>query len=159
MTHAYDVLTNQLAANADDPSWYLSFKDATDNLTEEEAFWKPDGASHSIAELTQHLIYWNETWQTRYEKSHVEAVPPVGDNNRSFLVPSGTAFAELREKLLSSLSRWQTLLTKEQVDKPVNGFPVEAEWWALIGNAATHNAYHIGQIVYIRKLQKYQKSL
>lgn len=157
MTHAYDVLANQLAANADDPSWYLSFKDATKNVTELEAFWKPDDASHSIAELTQHLIYWNETWQTRYEKSHVEAVPPVGDNNQSFLPPSDVTFAELREKLLASLLRWQEILEKDKVDMTVEGFPVEAEWWALIGNAATHNAYHIGQIVYIRKLQKVQE--
>ena len=33
-------------------------------------------------------------------------------------------------------------------------FPVPAQWWAILGNVVTHNAYHIGQIIYIRKLQK-----
>jgi len=28
-----------------------------------------------------------------------------------------------------------------------------AKWAPTIGNICTHNAYHIGQIVYVRKLQ------
>lgn len=36
----------------------------------------------------------------------------------------------------------------------MNAFPVAAKWWGILGNISTHNAYHIGQIVYIRKLQK-----
>lgn len=31
---------------------------------------------------------------------------------------------------------------------------MKAEWWAIISNAATHNAYHIGQLAYIRKIEK-----
>jgi hypothetical protein len=28
-----------------------------------------------------------------------------------------------------------------------------AEWAPTLGNICTHNAYHVGQIVYVRKLQ------
>ncbi|PEO24713.1 DltD domain-containing protein, partial [Bacillus wiedmannii] len=31
---------------------------------------------------------------------------------------------------------------------------VSAKWWEILANVTTHNAYHIGQIIYIRKLQK-----
>lgn len=31
------------------------------------------------------------------------------------------------------------------------GFLCRMEWWEIISNAAMHNAYHIGQIVFIRK--------
>jgi uncharacterized damage-inducible protein DinB len=87
MTQVKDILLDQFLANANDPSWYLSFSQAVENLSEEEAFWKPAEDSHSIAEIVQHLIYWNETWQIRYQKSDVKAVPSIGDNDKSFDLP------------------------------------------------------------------------
>ncbi|RZT23676.1 DinB family protein [Fictibacillus sp. BK138] len=154
MVHAKDLLSDQLLANANDPSWYDPFSDSVKNLSEEQAFWKPDENCNSIAEIVQHLLYWNETWQTRYKKSHVNAVPSIGDNNKSFVIPENENFIHLKERLLEVLLQWQELLTEEKLESEVNGFPVPAKWWEIIGNVATHNAYHIGQIIFIRKLQK-----
>ncbi|MNV03897.1 DinB superfamily protein [compost metagenome] len=152
MFHAYDVLANQLLANANDPSWYVPFEVAVKNLSEEEAFWKVTEASNSIAEIVQHLLYWNETWQTRYKEKSVHAVPSV-DNNNTFVVAEGVTFQELQQQLLEALLRWQELITKEQLDADVQEFQ-GSQWWEVIGNVTTHNAYHVGQIVFIRKIQK-----
>ncbi|GIN39305.1 DinB family protein [Heyndrickxia oleronia] len=154
MVHAKDVLSDQLLANANDPSWYLPFSDSVENLSEEEALWKPNENSNSIAEIVQHLLYWNETWQTRYQKSHLNAAPSIENNNNSFIIPENKTFNDLKEELLKILLQWQDLLTEEKIESNVNGFPIPAQWWAILGNVATHNAYHIGQIIYIRKLQK-----
>ncbi|MFJ7726144.1 DinB family protein [Neobacillus sp. NPDC097160] len=154
MTHAKDVLVDQLLANANDPSFYVPFSESVANLSEEEAFWKPNDESNSIAEIVHHLLYWNETWQKRYEKSHVNAVASI-DNNKSFFVPENKRFADLKECLLEVLLHWQDLLTEEKIESEVNGFQGIVKWWGVLGNISTHNAYHIGQIVYIRKqLQK-----
>ncbi len=75
MTHAKTVLLNQLSANANDCSWYVTFQEAVEGISEKEAFWKPDGESHSIAEIVHHLIYWNEIWQFRYEQSNFNVLP------------------------------------------------------------------------------------
>ncbi len=147
------LLLDQLLANANDRSWYLSFIEAVEGVSETEAFWKPDDSSHSIAQIVQHLIYWNETWQLRYQKSHVNAVPKT-DNDDTFLLNEDVSFSALKERLLEVLLQWQELITSEQLELEVNGFPDDAKWWHLVSNAATHNAYHIGQIVYIRKMQK-----
>jgi uncharacterized damage-inducible protein DinB len=152
--HPKDVLSDQLLANANDPSWYLPFSDSVANLSEEEAFWKPNEESNSIAEIVQHLHYWNETWQTRYQANHINAVPSIGDNDKSFIIPENKKFSELKEQLLEVLLQWQGLLTEEKVESDVDGFPEPVKWWAVLGNVTTHNAYHIGQIIYIRKLQK-----
>jgi len=154
MAHAKDVLMNQLLASANDPSWHVPFQQSVEQLTEDEAFWTPANGSHSIAEIIQHLLYWNETWQTRYRESQVDAVLSIGDNHNSFMIPDTATFAELRDRLLEVLLQWQELLSASKLEQEVNGFPVPAKWWELVSNAATHNAYHIGQIVYIRKLQK-----
>lgn len=153
MFHAKDVLADQLLANANDPSWYIPFSESVENLSEEGAFWKPSENSNSIAEIVQHLLYWNQTWQTRYQKSHVNAVPSIGNNNNSFIIPEHKTFTDLKKQLLEVLLQWQGLLTEEKVESGVDGYPVHVEWWAILGNVSTHNAYHIGQIIYIRKLQ------
>jgi uncharacterized damage-inducible protein DinB len=154
MSHAINVLTDQLLANANDPSWYVPFTESVANLSEEDAFWKPDEESNSIAEIVQHLLYWNETWQKRYQKSRVNAVPPLGHNDESFIIPENKKFGDLKEQLLEVLLKWQDMLTQEKLESEVDGLPEGANWWAVIGNLSTHNAYHIGQIIYIRKLQK-----
>jgi uncharacterized damage-inducible protein DinB len=153
MAHAKDVLSDQLLANANDPSWYLPFSDSIKRLSEEQAFWRPNEDSNSIAEIVQHLLYWNQTWQTRYQKSHVDAVPSIGNNNNSFIIPETHTFADLKKQLLEVLLLWQELLYKEKVESEVNGFSGNVKWWEVLGNVSTHNAYHIGQIIYIRKLQ------
>ncbi|WNS47052.1 DinB family protein [Paenibacillus sp. MMS20-IR301] len=158
MVHAKDVLANQLLANANDPSWHLPFLQAVESVTEEEAFWKPGAGLSSIAELTQHLLYWNKTWQTRYRAGQVDAVPPIGDNNRSFELPAGIAFSDLRAELLQTLLQWQSLLEVQALEQQVNGFPEPAAWWEIVSNAATHNAYHIGQMVLLHKLYRSERS-
>ncbi|WP_102273231.1 DinB family protein [Cytobacillus massiliigabonensis] len=154
MIHVKDVIADQLLANANDPSWYLPFAESVKHLTEKEAFWKPNKDCHSIAEIVQHLLYWNETWQTRYKESNVQAVLPLDNNNESFIIPDNQSFSNIKERLLIVLLQWQDLLTEERVESDVCGFPEKVKWWEVLGNVTTHNAYHIGQIIYIRKLQK-----
>lgn len=153
MMEAKTILLDQLLANANDRSWYISFSEVVEGLSESEAFWKPDSSSHSIAEIVQHLIYWNEIWQMRYRENQVKA-PSQTNNANTFLVKDEVTFFELKEKLLHILLKWQELIEEEQLLSIVNGFPVKAEWWAIISNAATHNAYHIGQLAYLRKMEK-----
>ncbi|MFJ7667544.1 DinB family protein [Lysinibacillus sp. NPDC097195] len=153
MFHPKDVLSDQLLANANDPSWYVPFSESIKNLTEEEAFWKVSEESNSIAEIVQHLLYWNKTWQTRYKENSVQAVQVVGSNESTFIMAKNTTFFELQQQLLEVLLHWQEILTEQQLESEVQEY-FHANWWQVLGNVTTHNAYHIGQIVYIRKIQK-----
>ncbi|AEI42384.1 DinB family protein [Paenibacillus mucilaginosus] len=153
MTHAKEVLSDQLLANANDPSWYMPFKQATEGVSEVDAFRKLDANVKSISEITQHLLYWNETWQERYRASRLDVVPRMSSNDESFVVPEGRDFKTLREDLLKVLLRWQEDLAPDKLERRVDGFDEQAKWWQIMANVTTHNAYHIGQIVYIRKLQ------
>ncbi|MBB3125382.1 putative damage-inducible protein DinB [Paenibacillus rhizosphaerae] len=153
MANAKEVLSDQLFANADDPSWYTPFKQATEGLSEVDAFRKLDANVNSISEITQHLLYWNETWQERYRESRLDVVSRISSNDESFVVPEGRDFKTLREALMKVLSRWQEDLAPDKLELRVDGFDESVKWWQVISNVITHNAYHIGQIVYIRKLQ------
>ncbi|WP_107949148.1 DinB family protein [Lysinibacillus parviboronicapiens] len=153
MFHPKDVLSDQLLANANDPSWYVPFSQCVKNLTEEEAYWKVSEESNSIAEIVQHLLYWNETWQTRFKEHNVHAVATIESNDSTFTISKNKTFYELQKELLEVLLHWQEILTEEQLESDVQGY-FNAKWWQVLGNVTTHNAYHIGQIVYIRKIQK-----
>ncbi len=156
LIHAKEVLADQLLGNSNDQGWYLSFEQAIEGVTEEEAFYKLHSDSHSIAQIIVHLIYWNETWQKRYKSRDVAAVAPLKDNAESFLMKEELTLSCLKEKLLEVLLQWQELLDEEQLELEVKGFPVSisAKWWGVLANCTTHNAYHIGQIVYIKKYLK-----
>jgi uncharacterized damage-inducible protein DinB len=151
--HAKDVLSDQLLANANDPSWYVPFSNSVECLTEEQAFWKPNEDSNSIVEIIQHLLFWNQTWQTRFQKEDINAVPSIENNDITFIIPENQTFQELKNQLLEVLLKWQELITEEKVESTVIGFPGNVKWWGVLANVTTHNAYHIGQIIYIRKLQ------
>lgn len=158
MTHVHELLSDQLLANANDPSFYLPFSHSVENLTDEEAFWKPSKECHCIAEIVQHLLYWNETWQRRFTDSSFHAVQSPENNDESFNVSENVSFKEIKERLLEVLLNWQNILSEERVQQDVNDFPVQAKWWEILGNITTHNAYHIGQIIYIRKLKQNWKN-
>ncbi|WP_255472798.1 DUF1572 family protein [Planomicrobium sp. CPCC 101079] len=54
----------------------------------------------------------------------------------------------------AGLGEWQRAVeesTEEQLHESIPGFPEEAVWWGALSNLCTHNTYHIGQIIYIRK--------
>jgi len=74
------------------------------------------------------------------------------DNDETFLNHDSTSFENKRNELIELLLHWDELLDETQLDESVAGFPVDAKWWELISNAAAHNSYHIGQIVFIRKV-------
>jgi uncharacterized damage-inducible protein DinB len=90
MIHVKDILSDQFLANANDASWYRPFSEAVEDLTEEQAFWKPNENCHSIAEIVQHLLYWNQRWHTRYLESSIDTAPSIADNKDSFKIPENT---------------------------------------------------------------------
>lgn len=153
MCHSKDVLSDQLFANANEQSWYVPFSVSVKNVTEEEAFWKANEESNSIAEIVQHLLHWNKTWQTRYKESSVLAVPTVGNNDETFTIAKNKTFDELHKQLLETLLYWQEILKEKQLESDVKGLS-DTKWWEVLASVTTHNAYHIGQIIYIRKMQK-----
>lgn len=150
MTHVRELLSEQLLANANDKSFYVPFEEAVKDLTESHAVWKPNSESNSILEIVNHLIYWNKTWQKRFKNNSMKAVGDI-ENDVTMKTEDASSFQEKEDELLEVLLNWQKMMDAQKLDQEIPDFPVKAEWWGLIGNVMSHNAYHIGQVVYIRK--------
>ncbi len=138
------VLSDQLKTSHNKEEWFAPLNVAIAGLTPEQANWKEKGADHSIAELTTHLIFWN---QQELSKFLDQPAPKFsGDNKETFSPVDKDSWPATVKKADSILISWENAIAAADEKK------LEA-WYEIIGHISMHNAYHTGQIVYIRKVQ------
>jgi hypothetical protein len=138
------VLLNQLKTTHNQEEWFAPLNIAIEGITPEQANWKPKGKDHSIAELTNHLIFWN---QENLSKFLDQPVPKYsGNNNETFNSVDKKTWPETVRKADSVLINWENAIAAADDAKL-------EKWYETIAHISTHNAYHTGKIVYIRKLQ------
>lgn len=142
------LLLEKLKSSYDKQGWFAPLKNATQGLTAEQANWKDSTGNHSIGELVSHLIFWNERNLMAFQGN----TPPdfSGNNDETFQKFTSTKWEDALSKLdsiHSSLNETIEKSTPEQLK----------EWSSDIANISAHNAYHTGQIVYIRKMKGWWK--
>ncbi|NSL87743.1 DinB family protein [Chitinophaga solisilvae] len=138
------ILLSQLKSTHDAKDWFVPVNTALEGLTPEQANWKDNSGNHSIAQLVQHLIFWNE-WQL--EKFNGKTDKSFsGDNNETFVVADQHAWNASVKKIDDIMKGWENVVNTTDPKKMGN-------WYDVVAHISAHNAYHIGQIVYIRKLQ------
>jgi uncharacterized damage-inducible protein DinB len=159
MTSVKEVLLDQLAACHDDESWFKPAKKVLHDISVSEAIWKSEGDPHSIWEIANHLIYWNETWLTRFTNDEVLAKTNI-DNDETFQMDpmkmNEAGWLETIQRLSNSFSEWRNSITNCDINKLEKRIPsyFNAQWWGVISNLCIHNAYHIGQIMLLKKQVK-----
>lgn len=142
------VLAEQLDYSYSDQNWFVPMKTAINGITAEQSNWKDSTDNHSIGELVSHLTFWNEM-QLRAFK---------GEDFSGFETDNDSTFKVYTEKewdsAVSKLDSVQTEL--ERITEQANEKQL-AEWASDVLNMAAHNAYHTGQIIYIRKRKGWWK--
>jgi hypothetical protein len=138
------MLLNQLKTTHNKEEWFAPLSAALDGLTAEQASWKEKGADHSIAELTTHIIFWN---QDQLSKFLNQPSPKYsGDNNETFKPVDKSSWPATVKEADNVMINWENAIEAADETKL-------AAWYEIVGYISTHNAYHTGQIVYIRKVQ------
>ena len=113
-------------------------------LRAEQASWQDGKGNHSIGQLANHLVFWNQE-----ELAKFKGEPPVkfsGDNDETFNNFDTKKWTATVQQLDQVLTDWEKAVEAAD-DKKLES------WYSIIAHIGTHNAYHIGQIIYIRKLQ------
>jgi len=134
--------------------WFATVRNVIDGTNADEALWKPDPSINSIWQTLEHLTFYNHAYVQRFKG--IDYQYPTGNNDETFA--AGATDAE-----------WQAAITKfdevmhefrdliDKADESKFSEPVSAtntaSWSELISNINTHNAYHGGQILVLRKLQ------
>ena len=94
--------------------------------------------------LAYHLLFWNADALARF-KGEKHPAPP-SDNTETFNKFDATNWPETVKKLDEVLTAWEQAVEAADDAK----IAANAE---LIAHIGTHNAYHTGQIIVVRKLQ------
>jgi uncharacterized damage-inducible protein DinB len=138
------ILLEQLRTTHNQKDWFVPANIAVEGLTPEQAKWTDGKGNHSIGQLTVHLTFWNQE-----ELAKFNGQPPVkfsGDNNETFNSFDSKNWSAAVKQLDEVLAAWEKAVEAAD-DKKL------ASWASTIAHIGAHNAYHTGQIIYIRKLQ------
>ena len=138
------VLLTQLRTTHNQKEWFVPASVAVEGLTPEQALWKSPGGNHSVAQLTHHLIFWNEQQVAKFKGQ--KPADFSGNNEETFEARNKDSWEESVKRLDRVLIELETIVqgaTNVQLQ----------EWAPTIANISTHNAYHTGQIIYARKVQ------
>ena len=138
------VLTEEMRTTHDQEDWFVPASVAVAGLTAEQASWSPGKGQHSVGQLAYHLWFWNS--RELEDFSGVKSPAFSGNNDETFDNFTAAQWDDLVKKLNQVLSDWDKAVAAAD-DKKL------AENASLIAHVATHNAYHLGQILYVRKLE------
>jgi uncharacterized damage-inducible protein DinB len=139
------ILLDQLKTTHNQQEWFVPVSKSIAGLSPEQAMWKEGNANHSIGQLVNHLIFWNKENLVKFKGE-----TPInfnGKNDETFEANFNKQTWEAAVKQLDSiLTEWETAIEKADDVKLQS-------WYTTIAHISTHNAYHTGQILYIRKQQ------
>lgn len=137
------ILLEQLKTTHNVKDWFVPPSIAVKGLTPEQANWKDSSENHSIAQLTTHLIFWNMQMLDKFEGKPQSSFN--GNNKETFVPVNENTWNATVQKLDSVLTAWETAVNDADENKL-------QKWYSTIAHIGTHNAYHTGQIIYIRKM-------
>jgi uncharacterized damage-inducible protein DinB len=130
---------------------YPALLESLDGLTAEQAAWKPAPDRNSIWQILDHLVFTNQWGIDMFEKgsagSYVWSEPQVSEANWQALLAE---LKDTHERLRAAMAHYLT-------DESLLEFPVpnanQTMLELVLSTACTHQAYHVGQIDYIKGLQ------
>ena len=138
------VLLEQLRTTHQDEDWFVPSNVAVEGLTAEQAKWNPGKGNHSVGQLAYHLWYWDDRELTIFKGQKPAAFD--GNNNDTFDNFTAAQWEDLVKKLNQVMIDWEKAVEAADEQKL-------AEHASLVAHVGAHNAYHIGQILYVRKLE------
>ncbi|MCL6633235.1 MAG: DinB family protein [Alicyclobacillus herbarius] len=145
----------------DHEAGFVPLMAAVEGLTAEQASWRPDVHSHSIWQLVNHITFWNE-----YILQRMRGLTKAGteiDNEQTFGDPGNPMDDAAWQQTIERADRVYRELRKAVADANESdldqafddqGTPLKV----VLGDIAMHDAYHIGQIMYVRKLQGWKRT-
>ncbi|MEK0317423.1 DinB family protein [Cohnella sp. 56] len=148
LLHSYDV-------GYDQDDWYPPLKNALSGVSEGQADWKPAGeAVNSIRQTVHHLLYYK---QRLLRELRGEPQPAGSDeltNDDTFEAAAlGSPSWEEAVRLLEDTHLAVREALAERSDEALEQPIPKTRAWMYADSIIRHEAYHVGQIIQLRKLQ------
>lgn len=143
-TSLRDVLLAELQTTHDNEDWFVPANIAVKGLTAEQASWTDGKGNHSVGQLAYHILYWNRRNLARLKGEQLDKFS--GNNDETFDKFDSKSWNETVQQLdnvMKELEKWVETADEAKLKENAQVFT----------HISTHNAYHTGQIIYVRKEQ------
>jgi len=138
------VLLEELKTTHNKKDWFVPANIAVEGLTAEQASWTDGHGNHSIGQLANHLAFWNAQVLAKFKKETPAKYSGHNDDTfNSFDAKQWKETVQQLDKVMVDLEHFVESADEKTLEQNAQ----------MIATLATHNAYHIGQIIYIRRLQ------
>lgn len=124
-------------------TWFVPASVAVAGLTADQAKWKDNSGNHSVVELANHLIFWDQRTLMKFKGEE----PPQFDGNNEETFQPSQAWDVTVQKLDAVLTDWEKAIEEADENKLT-------KWYQTIADMTAHNAYHIGEMIYVRRLHR-----
>jgi len=149
------LLLQQWASCLDEEDWFPPLEKVLEDITFEQAIWKPvEGSTNSIWELVCHLLFYKKRLLVRF-LGETANEPQAENNDATFRLPTATMqnWAETKQEYLYVHRELEKILTKSEEEDLYREIRGERTLVLELKSLAMHDAYHIGQIVFLSKMQ------
>jgi hypothetical protein len=139
-----EVLLAELRSTHTEAEWFVPANVAVKGLTADQASWTDGKGNHSVGQLAYHLVFWN-----RQNLSRLKGEKPAafsGNNDETFSKFDSKTWNETVQQLdevMKQLEEWVETADEAKLKESAQVFT----------HISTHNAYHICEIIYVRKEQ------
>jgi len=143
-TNLRELLLAELRSTHNKAEWFVPANTAVKGLTAEQASWTDGKGNHSAGQLAYHLVFWNRQSLAKLKGETPEKFS--GNNEETFNKFDTKAWNDLVQQLdqvLTDLEKWVETADEAKLKENAQMFT----------HISTHNAYHIGQIIFVRKEQ------
>lgn len=138
------ILLEQLRSTHTRSEWFVCANIAVEGLTAEQANWTDGKGNHSVGQLAAHLVYWNQRNLARFKGE--QPGKSVNNNDETFTRFDREQWSNTTKQLDEVMTAWEKAVETADEQK------LKA-WYSRIEHIGAHNAYHIGQMIYVRKEQ------
>jgi uncharacterized damage-inducible protein DinB len=139
-----EVLLEQLHSTHDKEEWFATANVAVAGLTPAQASWTDKSGNHSVGQLANHLVFWDRESLAQFKGEKPAKFD--GNNDETFNNFDEKSWNKTVADLDAVMTEWEKAVESADDAKV-------SLWASRIAHVGTHNAYHIGQMVYVRKLQ------
>jgi uncharacterized damage-inducible protein DinB len=136
------VLLEQLRTTHNVKDWFVPANVAVEGLTAEQASWKDNSGNHSIGQLANHLVFWDSQELAKFKGETPAKFS--GDNDETFNSFDAQKWTATVQQLDQTMTAWEKAVEAADDAKL-------QQWASVIAHVGAHNAYHVGQIIYIRR--------
>ena len=152
MTETHRI-NSQLKRAYQGPAWHgPSLRELLDCVTAEQAAARPIVGAHSIWELVNHIIAWEQISKRRLEGDPVSDVPdkvnfpPVADASEQAWQKTLESLAASNQSLRDSIKQ----IDDGKLEEMAAGQSYSN--YAMLHGVIQHDLYHAGQIALLKKL-------